>query len=168
MENVTRSLAFLLIFGIGGKPELLDRSQGVKLVSRLHCDGVTAPEDQLRVHATFSAGGAERKFEVSRSLEAECPTNVEFGCIWKNKPGWRPVWSATNGQPTTNDVVPIASCYKWGSKEPADYVLTAWYKDGTGKKAEWKQVAVKQTSETPQVLEFSDPSGGSGRIEIRR
>ena len=165
----SRHLAFLLIFGIGGpKSELLDPAKGVPLTSRIACDGYTTPEDDLRVHAAFSAGGNERKFVVSRYFEDECPVTVEFGCVRKVKAGWRTAWSATNAQPSVNDVVSITSCYKWGAKDPAKYVLSGWYKESTDKKAEWKQVAVKQTSEKPEVFEFSDPSGGTGRLEVHR
>ncbi len=120
------------------------------------------------MHATFSSGGAERKFEVSRNHDAECPPNVEFGCIWKNKAGWRAVWSAPNAQPAADGLVTLDSCSDWGSKDAAQYVLTAWFKAGAGKKAKWEQVAVKQTSTRPEVFEFSEPGGGTGRLEIQR
>jgi hypothetical protein len=74
-----------------------------------------------------------------------------------------------NAQPSVHAVVPISSCYKWGSAELAQYVLSGWYQEGAADpKLPWRQAAIKQVSTVPEVYEFADPKGGTARLEITR
>lgn len=139
---------------------------GFLLHSRIPCDGYGAPEDLLRMTTMFSSGGAEREFVVSRYHTERCEVDV-WKCLHHEKPGWRDVWSASNAMPAAKALVPIGSCYEWGSKEPVQYVLSGWYRQPDSK-AGWQQVRLKQVSSQPEVYEFSEPGGGTARLEISR
>lgn len=163
-------LGLLLIFGLG-KPdrEPLDTAKAVSLRSRIPCDGYTAPEDDVRVQVTFSSGSGAREFVVSRFHKESCEVNVKIKCLHREKEGWDAVWSATSVQPTASGTMYLGSCYAWGSSEPAQYVLSGWYKEGApNSKIEWRQAMVKQVSANPEVYEFSDPSGETARLQILR
>jgi hypothetical protein len=165
------SLAFLLIFGIGHHParEPMDPAKGVQLHSRIPCDGNGAPEDLLRIQTTFSAGDSAREFVVSSFANDKCELDVKGKCLHNVKAGWRTVWSDANAEPSAHALVPISSCYEWGSSAPAQYVLSGWYKEGAAdSKPAWKQAPLKQVSAEPEVYQFTDPNGGTGRLEIRR
>lgn len=163
-------LGFLLIFGIG-KPdrEPLDTAKAVSLRSRIPCDGYTAPEDDVRLQVTFSAGASAREFVVSRFHKEACEVNVKIKCLHREKEGWDTVWSAISMEPSANGTIYLGSCYAWGSTEPAQYILSGWYKEGApNSKLLWHQAIVKQVSAQPEVYEFSDPNGGSARLQILR
>src|SRR5262249_39297416 len=165
-----QSLALLLILGMGHsmKPPV-DASKALHLSSRLACDGYTAPVEEVSTQMTFSSGVGSREFVVSRMQKDACDANVKVTCLHKLKAGWRDVWSAANVQSSVKAKLPLASCYAHGSKEPADYILSGWYKEGAlESKAEWQQATLKQVSSNPEVYEFADPSGGTARLEITR
>ncbi len=66
-------------------------------------------------------------------------------------------------------MIPIDSCYTWGSTEAAQYILSGWYQEGEADpKLPWHQSTMKQVSTVPEVYEFSDPKGGTARLEIIR
>jgi hypothetical protein len=163
-------LALFLIFGLGHpKQDPLDPAKSVKLQSRLPCDGNGAPEDLVRFHATFSSGAGAREFVLSRYQDYKCELDVKGKCLHKIKAGWRDVWSAANVQPSAKAMLPLSSCYAWGSTELAQYILSGWYQEGAADpKLPWHQTAVKQVPTVPEVYEFTDPKGGTARLEITR
>jgi hypothetical protein len=66
-------------------------------------------------------------------------------------------------------MLPLSSCYEWGSTEAAQYVLSGWYQEGAADpKVAWHQSTIKQVSTEPEVYEFTDPNGGTARLEISR
>ena len=162
--------AFLLIFGLGHpQRDPIDLAKGAQLHSRLLCDGNGAPEDLVQIRVTFSSGDSARQFVLSRYQDYKCDFNAKVKCLHQEKEGWRDVWSAVNAQPSVHAVVPISSCYKWGSAELAQYVLSGWYQEGAADpKLPWRQAAIKQVSTIPEVYEFADPKGGTARLEITR
>jgi hypothetical protein len=163
-------LALLLIFGLGRPArEPVDAAKSAHLSSRIPCDGQTAPEDDVSVQVTFSSGAWAREFVVSRFQNEKCEVNVKVKCLHKEKAGWRGVWSSESAQPSANSTLPLGSCYAWGSSEPAQYILTGWYKEGArDSKLEWRQATMKQVSSKPELYEFTDPNGGTARLEITR
>lgn len=163
-------LAFFLIFGIGHPSrEPVDPAKGVPLHSRIPCGGYSAPEDDVHVTTTFSAGGSFRQFAVEHFHTERCEVDVKVKCLHKEKEGWRDFWTASNAEATHNPVLSIPSCYEWGSQAPAQVILTGWFKSGKDDtKSPWQQAVVKQVSSNPDVYEFTDASGGTARLEIRR
>lgn len=162
-------LAILLIFGLGHHArDPVDPAKGVQLHGRIPCDGHGAPEDLLRIKSTFSTGGSTREFVISRYQVDKCSVETMFQCWHKPRAGWHDVWSFSNSEPPANALVPIDSCNEWGSTEPAQYTLSGWYQAGADSKPDWRQVPVKQVPTQPEVYEFSDPAGGTARIEITR
>jgi hypothetical protein len=159
-----------MIFGLGHPgPEPVDAAKSAHLSSRVPCDGFTAPEDDLRVQVTFSSDAWAREFVVSRFQQESCEVNVKIKCLHKEKEGWRPVWSVASAQPSSNGILWLGSCYAWGSNEPAQYVLSGWYKQGASdSKLPWTQATMKQVSSQPEIYEFDDPNGGTARLEITR
>lgn len=109
------------------------------------------------------------EFLVSRYQEESCEVNVKIKCLHKEKAGWRSVWSSASTQPSANGILWLNSCYAWGSSEPAQYVLSGWYKDGPpDSKAAWQQATMSQASSQPEIYEFKDPNGRTARLEITR
>jgi hypothetical protein len=162
------AILILLIFGLGHPAhEPLDPAKGMQLHSRVPCDGSGAPEDLLRMHAKFSRENAGQ-FVVSRYHTERCEVDVKDKCLHHEKPGWRDIWSSSNGATNGYALVPIDSCYEWRSTTPAQYVLSGWYQAGSDTKPDWRQVQIKQVSAQPEVYEFTDPQGGTARVEIDR
>jgi hypothetical protein len=160
--------ALLLIFGLGHPSrEPVDQAKSAALHSRIPCDGQTAPEDDVSVQATFPSGEWAREFVVSRFQKDTCEIDLKVKCLHHEKEGWHEVWSAASAQPSSGGMLSLGSCYVWGSKEPAQYVLSGWYKEGApGSKLEWRQTPIKQVSAHPDVYEFTDPKGETARLEI--
>lgn len=147
----------------------MDPAKIAQLHSRIQCDGYGSPEDLLRVQTSFSPGAWAREFVVSRYHTESCEVDVKFKCLHHEKAGWRDVWSAENEEQSTHALVPIGSCYEWGSSTPAQYVLSGWYKEGDAdSKLAWHQASIKKVSSQPEVYEFTVPNGGTARMEIRR
>ena len=163
-------VAWLLIFGLGHPArEPMDAAKSAPLRSRIPCDGQTAPADHVWLRATFPSGAWAREFVVSRFQKDTCEVNLKVKCLHHIKEGWYDVWSAVSAQSSGNGMLPLSSCYQWGSKETAQYIVSGWYKEGaSGSKLEWRQATVKQVSSHPEVYEFSDPKGGTARLEIER
>jgi len=164
--------ALLLIFGLGHPArDPIDPAKGVQLHSRIPCDGYGGPEEAVHVQVTFSSAGsaAAREFVVSRYQTDKCSVETMFQCWHKARSGWHEVWSATNGTASSaGDILPLASCNEWGASEAPQYVLSGWYQEGSESKPVWRQSTVKQVSSQPEVYEFTDPSGGTARLEIKR
>jgi len=158
----------LLIFGLGHPSrEPVDPAKSVPLHSRIPCDGFGGPEEAVHVQTTFSGGATAREFVVSRYQIDKCGVETMFQCWHKRPhPGWHEVWSVASGQSSASPVLPLSSCDEWGSSEPAKYILSGWYQEGTDSKPMWRQVPVKQVSSQPEIYEFADPSGGTARIQI--
>lgn len=163
-------LPLLMIFGLGHPSrEAVDPAKGAALHSRMQCDGQTAPEDDVSVQATFSSGDWAREFVVNQFQKDTCEVNLKIKCLHHEKEGWYGVWSVASEQPSAKGMVALGSCYAWGSSEPAQYIVSGWYKEGAqGAKVEWRQATVKQVSSKPEVFEFTDPKGGTARLEIER
>jgi hypothetical protein len=170
-------LALLLIFGFGHPArEPVDPAKSVPLHSRIPCDGYGGPEEAVHVQMTFSSssstssasGGAAREFVVNRFQNETCEINLGIKCLRKEKAGWHDAWSVASGQPSPNGILPLESCYEWGSKDPAQYILSGWYQEAANDaKLVWRQATVKQVSSEPEVYEFSAPDGGTARIELK-
>jgi hypothetical protein len=163
-------LAFFLIFGLGHHArDPVDPAKSAQLHSRLPCDGSGDPEDLLRIKVTFPTGAWAREFVVSRFANEKCEVDLKGKCLHKEKAGWRSIWTVANTEPSAHALVPVSSCYEWGSSAPAQYVLSGWYQEGEAdSKLAWKQAAIKQVSSEPEVYEFADPNGGTARLEITR
>jgi hypothetical protein len=163
------AILFLLIFGLGHHArDPVDPAKGIQLHSRIPCDGNGAPEDLLRAKATFSSGGAVREFVLSQYEVDKCSVETMLQCWHKQRTGFHDTWSVASAQASASALVPLPACYQWGSAEPAQNVLSGWYQEGSDSKPAWKQVPVKQVSSQPEVYEFTDPSGGTARLEISR
>jgi hypothetical protein len=164
-----RYLAFFLIFGLGHPArDPVDPAKGVALHSRIPCDGFGGPEEAVQVQAAFSPGGSTREFVISRFDVDKCSVETMFQCWHKERQGWHDTWTASSAQPSSKSIVPLASCKEWGSKFPAQYVLSGWVQEGTDSKPAWRQVSIKQVSERPEAYEFADATAGTARLEIKR
>ena len=163
-------VTLLLIFGLGHPArDPVDVSKSAQLHSHIPCDGYGAPEDLLKLQITFSPGAWAREFLVSRYQIDKCSVETMFQCWHKQRAGWHDVWSAANVEPPAYAVLPLASCYEWGSTTPAQFVLSGWYQEGApDPKLPWHQTTVKQVSAQPEIYEFADPNGGTARVEIKR
>jgi len=163
-------LALLLIFGLGHPSrDPIDPAKSIPLHSRIPCDGFGGPEEAVHVQVTFSSGDTAREFAVSQYETDKCSVETMFQCWHKTRTGWHDVWSAASSQASSGAILPLASCIEWGSKEPARYLLSGWYREGaSGSKPIWRQAAVKQVSSQPEVYEFTDPNGGTARTQIGR
>ncbi|MBV8818126.1 MAG: hypothetical protein JO022_07195 [Acidobacteriaceae bacterium] len=119
------------------------------------------------MEAQFSPGGSDRLFLVSVFQKSACKVDVKVRCLDQQKEGWRDVWTVHNTDEARTDMLSLRSCYNWGTSEPAQYVLSGWYKEGDNKsKQPWKQAAIKKVSSNPDVYEFSDEQGGSARLSF--
>ncbi len=164
------AVLLLLIFGLSHPSrEAVDPAKCAQLHSRIPCDGYGAPENLFKIKTTFSSGGVAREFSISRIETEKCSVETMFQCWHKPRTGWHDVWSATNAEPPSFASVPINSCEAWGSNAPAQYILSGWYQDDASRsKPIWHQASVRQVSTQPEVYEFTDPSGGTARLEITR
>ena len=182
MAVVTRlalGIAAIAVLGLGAglgarshTPEtLLDSVKGVPVVSRISCDGSTNPREEIELIASFSPGGWERSFnlDVFESRYCRRAADLDFICVAHGHNRWKHEWSAGSGRPPAPARYWLKSCSAWESKDAARYLLSGWYKEGgPGNKLPWKQAAIKQVSARPEVYEFTDPNGGTARVEIRR
>jgi hypothetical protein len=153
----------------------VDSTLGVKLTSRIPCDGDTNPEDQVSLKTNFSPDGWQREFRIEVFEDKFCKQgDLGFACIRKGRDLWKQEWTADSSIPTGFGNYGLRSCYDWGSKEPPQIVLTGWYKQTSEdpkakEKQVWKQVAMKKVTGTRwETYEFSDPNGGTARIELDR
>jgi hypothetical protein len=146
----------------------VDPSKGAKLTSRIPCDGETNPEDQLVLDPMFSAGSMQRAFRIELFEKDYCKkVDLGFKCLQPGHNHWKQEWTVHNMN-SQRGFIGLASCTAWGSKDPAAYVLTGWYRESGNKKALWKQAEIKRVSPSVETYEFADPSGGTARLEIVR
>jgi hypothetical protein len=174
--NVSFRVALLLLLAVSLEGRLffkkaperaISLSMAATLKSTIPCDGHTSPEVHPVTKATFSPGGWERSFNISVYQKGECHLNMKVKCFDKQKEGWHDTFVVENDSAPKGDQISIRSCQEWGSSEAAQYILTAWYKESpSDPKLPWKQAAVKKVSSTPDVYEFTDPQGGTGRLEM--
>jgi hypothetical protein len=177
----------ILALGAGGyartkvREEPLDSSKGVKLASRIPCDGVTNPEDQVNLISTFSTGTVERSFRISVFEANYCKRmDLGFKCLERGQNLWKEEWSVANSHPQGEiGSFGLASCSTEGlapqsataliAKEPPQIVLTGWYREpGVDPDRPWKQATVNKVTSRWETYEFTDPAGGTARIEIAR
>jgi hypothetical protein len=149
--------------------DMVDRVQGVRIASHLPCDGATSPQEDVKLDTTFSAGGAERAFHLDVFESQYCKRlDLYFFCVMHGHDHWKHEWmQESQGTPGPARYW-LNACSAWGEKNPQEYILSGWYKEGEDRKSPWKQAAVKQVSATPEVYEFTDAKGGTARVEIKR
>jgi hypothetical protein len=153
------------------REEPLDPSKGAKLTSRIPCDGVTNPEDQVKLVSTFAAGTLERSFRINVYEDKYCKRmDLGFKCLEPGHALWKQEWSVENSHPQgESGVYGLASCSEQGSKSAPQIVLTGWYREaGSDPNRPWKQAVLKQVPSRWETYEFADPDGGTARIEITR
>jgi hypothetical protein len=149
--------------------DLMNRVQGLRISSRLPCDGATNPQEELKLATTFSPGGWQRSFHLDVFESQYCRrVDLYFFCLTHGHDRWKQEWVNSSEAPTAPARYWMDACADWGSKDAPEYILSGWYQEGAGKKLAWKQTAIKKTSDNPEVYEFADPNGGTARIEIKR
>jgi|HubBroStandDraft_1064217.scaffolds.fasta_scaffold00711_14 hypothetical protein len=150
--------------------DLVDRVQGVRIASRLPCDGATNPQEEVKLETTFSPGGWQRSFHLDVFESQYCKRlDLYFFCVVHGHERWKHEW-AQDSQGTPGPArYWIDACSKWGSKDAQEYILSGWYREGPAdRKLPWKQAAIKQVSAAPEIYEFADSNGGTARVEINR
>jgi hypothetical protein len=186
MARFTVVAASCVIFGLGaggyGKTKVmeapLDPSKGAKLASRIPCDGVTNPEDQVSLVSTFSQGNFERSFRINVYEDKFCKRmDLGFKCLQEGHARWKEEWSVEshkeNPHPETG-VYGLASCtepatLEQSTKDAPQIVLTGWYREaGSDPKRPWIQTIVNKVASRWETYEFADPDGATARLEITR
>ncbi len=158
------------------REEPLDPSKGAKLASRIPCDGVTNPEDQIKLVSTFAPGNLERSFRINVYEDKYCKRmDLGFRCLQSGHALWKQEWSVVNSHPQgETGAYGLASCAEEGSfgqisKDAPQIVLTGWYREaGSDPNRPWKQAVVKKLESRWETYEFTDPDGGTARIEVTR
>jgi hypothetical protein len=159
----------------------LDSSKGAKLASRIPCDGATNPEDHINLTSTFSAGALERSFRINAFEETYCKRmDLGFKCLEAGHNLWKEEWSVLNSHPQGEiGTYGLPSCAEPASatqllatpqsKEPPQLVLTGWFRAaGSDPNRPWTQAQLNKVSSRWETYEFTDPEGGTARIEITR
>ncbi|HTT65862.1 MAG TPA: hypothetical protein VMG35_28625 [Bryobacteraceae bacterium] len=178
MTRSSITIAAAAILGLGAglyarshhAEDLVDRVQGVRIASRIPCDGSTNPEEELTLETTFSPGGWRRAFHLDVFESRYCKyVDVHFFCVIPGHERWKHEWAQESGGKTGPGRFWVKSCSAWGAKDAQTYILSGWYQEGgAGGKVPWKQATVKQVSAAPEIYEFTDANGGSARVEIDR
>jgi hypothetical protein len=153
------------------REEPLDPSKGAKLASRIPCDGVTNPEDQIKLVSTFPSGTMERAFRINVYEDKYCKRmDLGFKCLQPGHALWKQEWSVSNSHPQgETGAYGLASCAEQGSKDAPQILLTGWYREaGSDPKRPWKQAVLKKLDSRWETYEFADPSGGTAHLEITR
>jgi len=172
------ALASLAILGLGTgvnarshrAEDLVDRVQGVRISSRIACDGATNPQEDIKLETTFSPGGWQRSFHLDVFESQYCKhLDLYFICVKHGHDKWKHEWAQNSqGKPGPARYW-VNACSQWGTKHAQEYILSGWYQEGAAdRKLPWKQAAIKQVSATPEVYEFTDPQGATARVEIKR
>jgi len=177
MLRAALTTALLAVLGLGAavyarsnKTDDLNRVQGVRIASHLPCDGSTNPQEGLKLATTFSPGGWLRAFHLDAFESQFCKhVDLYFFCVMHGHDRWRHEWESVSQSSTSSAISWIDSCAAWGSKNAPDYILSGWYLEGeASKKLPWKQASLKKVSDAPEIFEFTDPNGGTARVEITR
>ena len=166
------ALVSLAVLGLGAgvyararrAEDLVDRVQGVRIASRLPCDGATNPQEELK------PGGWQRSFHLDVFESQYCKRlDLYFFCVMHGHERWKHEWAQdSQGNPGPGRYW-VNACSAWGSKDAQEYILSGWYQEGAAdRKLPWNQAAIKQVSATPEKYEFTDSNGGTARGEIKR
>ena len=172
------AIASLAVLGVGAcvfarsqrAEDQVDRVQGVRISSRVPCDGATNPQEELKLETTFSPGGWQRSFHLDVFESQYCKRlDLYFFCAMRGRERWKHQW-AQDSQGTPGPArYWIDTCSAWGSKDAQEYILSGWYQEGPAdRKLPWKQAAIKPVSASPEIYEFTDANGGTARVEIKR
>src|ERR1700683_4040611 len=74
--------------------DLVDRIQGVRISSRIPCDGDTNPQEEVTLETTFSPGGWQRSFHLDVFESQYCKyVDVYFFCLKHGHDKWKHEWS---------------------------------------------------------------------------
>jgi len=147
----------------------VDPQKGANLASRIPCDGETNPEDQVTLTPMFSEGGLERSFRIQLYEDKYCKRgDLGWACVQSGKGLWKEEWSADSSQAAATGTLGLSSCYEQGSKDAPRYILTGWYREKGDPKTPWKQAEIKKAALRWETYEFTDPDGGTARLEIGR
>src|SRR5450432_2970150 len=138
--------------------DLVDRVQGVRISSRLPCDGANNPQEDLKLETTFSAGGWQRSFHLDVFESQYCKRlDLSFFCAMHGHDHWKHEWVRDSQGNPGPERYWLNACAAWGSKAAPEYILSGWYQEGAAsRKLPWKQAAIKQLSTTPEIYEFTD------------
>jgi hypothetical protein len=164
-------LLAVLLYGKAPRAEnLVDRVQGVRISSRIPCDGATNPQEDLKFETTFSPGGGQRSFHLDAFESQYCKhLDLYFFCVMHGHERWKHAWEQQSQGAASPGRYRIDVCSSWGSKDAQEYILSGWYQQGAAdRKLAWKQAAIKQVSAMPEIYEFADANGGTARVEIKR
>jgi hypothetical protein len=165
------SLAAGSYAGTKVREELLNPSKGAKLASRIPCDGVTNPEDQITLVSAFAPGKLERSFRINVYEDKYCKRmDLGFKCLQPGHDLWKQEWSVLNSHPQgETGYFGLASCTEQGSKDAPQIVLSGWYRDaGSDPKRPWIQAILKKLDSRWETYEFADGDGETARLEITR
>ncbi|MGA2131737.1 MAG: hypothetical protein ABSH50_05545 [Bryobacteraceae bacterium] len=171
------AVSAMSILGLGavlaartGNGDPVDRVQGMRISSRLPCDGATNPQEELKLATSFSPGGWQRSFHLDVFESQFCKrVDLYFFCLTRGHDRWKPEWVGASQGPAAPARYWMDACATWGAKDAPEYVLSGWYQEGAAaKKLSWKQAAIKKTADNPETYEFSDPNGGTAQIKINR
>jgi hypothetical protein len=149
----------------------VDSTIGVKLASRIPCDGVTDPEDQVSLITAFSPVGAELSFRIEVFADKFCKRgDLGWACVQPGHSLWKQQWSADSAVPTATSLYGLSSCEESGSNKAPQIILTGWYKEkGPDPKEDiWKQIELKKVASRWETYEFTGPDGGTAKIELDR
>jgi len=172
------ALASFLILGLGAgvfdrshhAEDLVDRVQGVRIASRVPCDGSTNPQEELKLETSFSPGGWQRSFHLDVFESRYCRRlDLYFFCVMHGHDRWKHEWAQDSQGTPGHGRYWINACSAWRSNDAQEYILSGWYQEGAAnRKLPWKQAAIKELSATPGIYEFTDPNGGTAHVEIKR
>ena len=177
MNYTSRAFASLALLGLAAgllarsqkAEDLVDRVEGVRIASRMHCDGATNPQEEVALETQFSPGGLERAFHLDVFESRYCKhVDLYFVCLKRGRDRWKHLWAADSQAPQPSRRYWIDSCTAHQAETAPEYILSGWYREAGDKKAAWKQAAVKKVSDSPEVYEFSDPQGGTARVAVGR
>src|SRR5580658_1407925 len=90
-----------VVFARSHSPEsLLDAVKGVRVASRLTCDGSTNPAEDVGLLTTFSPAGWERSFHLDEFESRYCRhVDLYFLCIKHGYDHWKETWVSDSSQP---------------------------------------------------------------------
>ena len=110
--------------------DLVDRVQGVRIASRIPCDGATNPQDELGLETTFSPAGWQRAFHLDVFESQYCKRlDLYFFCVTHGHDRWKHDWAKDNRGTGGSGRYWIDTCAAWGSKDAQEYILSGWYRE---------------------------------------
>ncbi len=177
MTRTSLVFASLAVLGLGASvyatsrkaDDLVDRVQGIRISSRIPCDGATNPQDDVGLETTFSPGGLRRAFHLDVFESQYCHrVDLYFFCLSHGHDHWKHQWVSDSANPTPTRRFWVNSCADWGSANAPEYVLSGWYAEGEGKKLLWKQAAMNKVGGAEETYEFADSGGGTARVVVKQ